>query len=145
MAHRRGRVRRRLLKVFLDTNVLIAAFATRGLCADVFRLAAADHTLLIGAPVLVEMRRILETKLRMPAPARSEVIQVLRRFVQVPAAKARIALNINDPEDEWVVACAVAASAEVFVTGDKALLGLRRVENMPIISPRAFWTRLTAT
>ena len=133
------------MKVFLDTNVLIAAFVARGLCADVFRLAATDHTLLIGAPVLVEMRRILETKLRMPAPARNEVLQVLRRFVQAPAAKSPIVLGINDPDDEWVVACAVAASAQVFVTGDKALLDLRRVEDMPIISPREFWTRFSAT
>jgi predicted nucleic acid-binding protein len=44
------------------------------------------------------------------------------------------------PYDHWVV----AASAEVFVTGDKALLGLRRAVNMPIISPREFWTRPTA-
>ena len=132
------------MKVFLDTNVLSAAFAARGLCADVFRLAATDYTLLIGAPVLIEMRRILETKLRMPTPARNEVLQVLRRFGQVPAAKAPIVLGINDPDDEWVVACAVAASAEVFVTGDKALLELRRVEDMPIISPREFWTQLSA-
>jgi predicted nucleic acid-binding protein len=122
---------------------LIAAFAARGLCADVFRLAATEHSLLIGAPVLVE-RRILETRLRMPAPARNEVLRVLRRFVQVPAAKAPIPLGINDPDDEWVVACAIAASAQVFVTGDKALLGLRRVEDMPIISPREFWTQLSA-
>lgn len=132
------------MKVFLDTNVLVAAFATRGLCADVFRLAATDHELLIGAPVLVEMRRILETKLRMPAPARNEVLQVLRRFVQVPAAKVPISLDINDPDDEWIVACAIAASAEVFVTGDKALLGLHQVEAMPIVSPREFWMQLTA-
>lgn len=133
------------MKVFLDTNVLIAAFAARGLCVDVFRLAATDHTLLIGAPVLVEMRGSLQTKLRMPAPARNEVLQVLRRFVQVPAARAPIALGINDPDDEWVVACAIAASADVLVTGDKALLGLQQVGDMPIISPREFWTRLTAT
>ena len=133
------------MKVFLDTNVLIAAFAARGLCADVLRLAATDQTLLIGAPVLVEMRRILETKLRMSAPARNEVLQVLRRFVQVPAARMPTVLGIDDPDDEWVVACAVAASAEAFVTGDKALLGLQQVEDMPIISPREFWTRLTAT
>jgi uncharacterized protein len=132
------------LRVFLDTNVLIAAFAARGLCADVFRLAATDHTLLIGAPVLVEMRRILETKLRMPAPARNEVLQVLRRFEQVPAASAPIALGIDDPADDWVVACAAAASADVFVTGDKALLGLHRVGPLPIVSPREFWTQLTA-
>ena len=132
------------MKVFLDTNVLIAAFAARGLCADVFRLAVTDHELLVGEPVLVEMRRILETKLRMPAPARSEVLRVLSRFARAPAAKAPIALGINDSDDEWVVACAVAASAEVFVTGDKALLGLQRVQNMPIISVREFWTQLTA-
>ena len=133
------------MKVFLDTNVLIAAFAARGLCADVFRMAATDHTLLIGAPVLVEMRRILETKLGMPAPARNEVLRVLRRFVQVPAAKAPVVLGINDPDDEWVVACAVAASAQVFVTGDKALRRLQRVEDLSIISPREFWTQLSAT
>jgi len=132
------------LRVFLDTNVLIAAFAARGLCADLFRLAATDHELLIGAPVLVEMRRILETRRRMPAPARNEVLQVLRRFVQVPAAKAPIALGIDDPDDEWVVACAIAAAADVFVTGDKALLGLHRVDALPIVSPREFWMRLTA-
>ena len=132
------------MKVFLDTNVLIAAFAARGLCADVFRLAATDHEVLIGEPVLVEMRRILETKLRMPAAARSEVLRVLSRFGQAPAAKAPIVLGIHDPDDEWVVACAVAASAQVFVTGDKALLGLHRVQNMPIISVREFWMELSA-
>jgi len=132
------------LRVFLDTNVLIAAFAARGLCADVFRLAATDHTLLIGAPVLVEVRRILEAKLRMPAPARNEVLQVLRRFEQVPAAKAPVALGIDDADDDWIVACAVAGSADVFVTGDKALLGLHQAGQLPIVSPRQFWTRLTA-
>ena len=132
------------MKVFLDTNVLIAAFAARGLCADVFRLAATDHELLVGEPAMVEMRRILEAKLRMPAPARNEVLRALRRFTPAPAAKAPIALGINDPDDEWIVACAVAASAQVFVTGDKALLGLRRVQDMPIVSPREFWTQLTA-
>jgi uncharacterized protein len=132
------------LRVFLDTNVLIAAFAARGLCADVFRLAATDHTRLIGAPVRVEVRRILETKLRMPAPARNEVLQVLRRFEQIPAAKAPVALGIDDPDDDWVVACAIAGSADVFVTGDKALLGLRQAGQLPIFSPRQFWTRLTA-
>lgn len=132
------------MKVFLDTNVLIAAFAVRGLCADVFRLTATDHELLIGEPVLIEMRRILETKLRMPTAARSDVLRVLSRFPRAPAAKAPIALGINDPDDEWVVACAVTASADVFVTGDKALLGLQRVQNMPIVSVREFWTRLSA-
>ena len=36
------------MKVFLDTNVLIIAFATRGLCADLMRLLLTEHELLTG-------------------------------------------------------------------------------------------------
>ena len=127
------------MRVFLDSNVLVAAFATRGLCADVFRLAAAEHWLLIGEPVLAEVERILATKLGMPQAARKEVLAILRRFPLAAAAKAPIALGINDPDDEWIVACALGATAEIFVTGDKALLGLRKLQNMMIVSPRQFW------
>ncbi len=36
------------MKVFLDTNVLVSAFTTRGLSADLFRLVVAEHELLTG-------------------------------------------------------------------------------------------------
>jgi predicted nucleic acid-binding protein len=59
------------VRVFLDTNVLVAAFATRSLCADVFRLDAVEHDLLIEEPVLVELERVFDRNLRMPRAARS--------------------------------------------------------------------------
>lgn len=130
------------MRVFLDTNVLVAAFATRGLCADLFRVVAAEHSLLIGEPVVAELKRILGSKLRMPAAARDEVLGVLRRFEQVPDAGAGVDLGIGDAADNRVVACAVAAGAELFVTGDKALLALGRVEALPLIAPRECWQRL---
>lgn len=129
------------MRVFVDTNVVVAAFATRGLCADVFRLAAARHLLLIGEPVLVEVDRILATKFRMPREACNEVLGILRRFPLAAAAAKPVPLGINDRDDEWIVACALGAAAEIFVTGDKALLGLRKVGNMSIVSPRQFWTQ----
>lgn len=42
-----------------------------------------------------------------------------------------------------IVACAVTAKAEAFVTGDKALLDLTAVGGVPILSPRQFWKTLT--
>ena len=129
------------MRVFLDSNVLVAAFATRGLCADVFRLAADKHHLLVGEPVLDEVGRILESKLRMPKESRNEVLGVLRRFPLAAAAAEPAPLGINDADDEWIVACALAAAVEIFVTGDKALLGLRKIENMAFVSPRQFWTQ----
>jgi hypothetical protein len=36
------------VRVCLDTNVLVAAFATRGLCADVLRTVIAEHELVLA-------------------------------------------------------------------------------------------------
>ncbi len=47
------------MRVFLDTNVLVSAFATRGLSADVFRRALAEHMLLTGEVVLRDLRLVL--------------------------------------------------------------------------------------
>jgi predicted nucleic acid-binding protein len=55
----RGRLLAHLVKVFLDTNVLVSAFASRGLCADLMRYLLAEHELLAGEAVLTELRRAL--------------------------------------------------------------------------------------
>lgn len=48
-----------------------------------------------------------------------------------------------DPGDEMVLECALAADAEVIVTGDKKhLLPLRRFRDIEIIPPREFLRRL---
>ena len=43
------------MRVLLDTDVLVAAFATRGICQDVIRVVLAEHRLLIGESVLEEL------------------------------------------------------------------------------------------
>ena len=55
------------MKVFLDTNVLVAAFATRGLCADVLRTTLSEHELVLGEVVLTEFRLVLSSKLKLSA------------------------------------------------------------------------------
>jgi len=39
------------VKVFLDTNILVSATATRGLCADVLREVLASHQLIVSDPL----------------------------------------------------------------------------------------------
>ena len=50
------------MRVFLDTNVIASATATRGLCADVLRTAIEFHELVVSDHLLDEVRRILKDK-----------------------------------------------------------------------------------
>lgn len=50
------------MRVFLDTNVIISATATRGLCADVFREVILSHELIVSETLLAEVRQVLSTK-----------------------------------------------------------------------------------
>jgi len=130
------------VRVCLDTNVLVAAFATRGLCADVFRTVVAEHELVLGEVMLVELRRALATKLRLPEEGIVAVEAVLAAIPVIPKPDAPASLAIRDPADRWILATAIAGSADVLVTGDQDLLAVHGEAPLPILDPRAFWEML---
>lgn len=132
------------MRVFFDTNVLVSAFTARGLCADLYELATVRHELIIGAPVIIELTRILENKLRIPQTTRTRISHLLEEFEQAPAAILAPGISIEDPADAAVIASAIAGRADVIVTGDKALQGLKQVGDIPVISPRKCWLMLAA-
>jgi len=127
------------VRVFLDTNVLVAAFATRGLCADVLRDVLAKHELLVGEVVLTELERALTRRLRLPKTAVEEILEFLREHEVVPKPKEPASLPVRDPADRWILASALAARADVLVTGDRDLLDLSALAALRILDPRAFW------
>lgn len=130
------------MKVFFDTNVLIAAFATRGLCADLFAHVLLEHDLVVGEVVLGELRTKLRTKLKLPKKTIDEIEAQLRDSVVVKTPAKHLGLRISDPDDEWVVASALAGGADVLVTGDAAILKLGKRAPLPILSPRGLWELL---
>lgn len=131
------------MRVFLDTNVLVSAFTTRGLCADLFRLVLAEHELLTGEVVLEELQRVLARRFKIPASISNGILELLRsQAITVPRPEAPAVTGLTDPEDEWVIASAIAARAEVLITGDRALLSVQAIGSMPIYSPRGFWQSL---
>ena len=126
------------MRVFLDTNVLVAAFATRGLCADVVRTVLAEHELVVSDTVLEELTRTLIEKIRLPDTAVREITTFLRASASLTkAAPAHVA--IRDPDDAVILAEALASSVEVLVTGDKDLLEAGEVPGIRILEPRGFW------
>lgn len=130
------------MRIFFDTNVLASALMGHGLCPDLLDRAVIGHSVLLGAPVLEELHRVLTAKFRVPADLWRELESRLSEFEQTPAAIVPMGVAIPDPTDVPILACAVSANADVFVTGDRALLELREVEGIPILSVRQFWQKL---
>lgn len=127
------------MKVFLDTNVLVSAFAARGLCADLLRLLLAEHEIMTGEVNLVELRRILARRLKAPDDLIEEIEGLLRDQSVIPKPKATLPLKVRDADDAWVLASAVAGGADLLVTGDQDLLVLARRAPLPIVTPREAW------
>lgn len=131
------------MRVFLDTNVLVSAFATRGLCAEVLELVLLDHDLIVGRNVLREFDKALRGKLKV-GPERA------RELVDFIADDAASTIETSDPvqgaridiADARVLGEALAGHADCFVTGDAALLRLGAVSGVRILGPRDFWEML---
>ncbi len=128
------------MRVFPDTNVLASAFGTRGLCADVLRLALADHELLTGEIVIEELRRVLSGKFALPARAVAEVEAFLRGYHVEPKPRLLPGLPLRDRNDLLVVGSALEAGADILITGDREMLVLKKKPpRLEIVSPREFW------
>ena len=130
------------MRVALNTNVLVSAVATRGLCADVFNLVLAEHELIVGETVLTELKRVLRERIRVPAKTVEELDALLRQEATIVSNAVPLRPSIRDKSDLPVVSEAVAGHAEVLVTGDKDLLEFSEKPPVQILTPRAFWEQL---
>ena len=132
------------MRVFLDTNVLVSAVATRGLCADVLREVLVSHQLVISAPLIEELKSALGEKLGLPHDLISEFVEILKQDATLSTPTALPGIDIQDKDDLTILSSALSGEAELFITGDKELLELKDLGDMEIVSPRAFWEILKA-
>lgn len=132
-----------MTRVCLDSNVLIAAFAARGLCADVLRIVLADFHLVLPQVVIDEVRRVVADKLEPSPEALAAIESVFELCEIVPAGTSPSPVRVRDPDDERVLADALAGEARVLVTGDDDLLSVAGDAPIPILSPRGFMTLIS--
>jgi len=129
------------LRVCLDTNVLVSAVATRGLCADLLVVLLAKHDLILGETVLTEVQQVLARKLRVPKDTIKEFDLFLRAQATIIETKPGVPHQALDAADARVLAEAISGGAAVLVTGDAALLALSDAP-VEILSPRGLWDSL---
>jgi putative PIN family toxin of toxin-antitoxin system len=128
------------LRVFLDTNIIVSAFTTRGLCADLFREILAAHTLVTSDYILSETQVVLTRRFKVPEDTVIEIIALLRKqeITIPPATSPQIA--IRDLDDLPVLAAAIESKADYLVSGDKDITSLFPLKEIKIATPGEFWT-----
>lgn len=130
-------------RLVIDTNVVVSALLWDGKPLELLALAEQGEVrLYVSPPLLAELEKTLgRPKLAgvLAASARStaEHVAEYRRLVTLMRRALPAGAWSRDPDDDRVVACALAAGADFLVTGDDDLLALGAVEGVRIVSPAA--------
>ena len=128
------------MKVVFDTNVLIAAFVAEGICSRLLVRARRRQFTLITCPfILGELERVLTKKFLVTKVQAREVLRLIAQAVEVNVHPIQVITGVcRDPDDDNILACALAAEAGYLVTGDADLLALRDFKGTSIIAPKDF-------
>ena len=127
------------MKIILDANVIIAAFAAHGLCSSVLELCLDRFDVVLSEEILKEVSVHLVDKIKLPAAQCESIITFLKKNCFISLIDNAVISSCRDKNDFHVLGLAQHSSADYIVTGDKDLLVLIRHNNTKIITPREFW------
>lgn len=129
------------MRVVLDSNVVLAGFLWSGTCTQFFELANAGVIKTYTSSELVhEINDVLHRPKHAQHVANTgftakQLVNHYRRFAKrIPAQKFTQQI-CRDADDDAVLACALAAKAQMIITGDKDLLVLHPWREIQILNP----------
>lgn len=130
------------LTVTADTNIYVSALHFGGKPRHLLEAARAGlFDLAVSEPILAEVERVLRTKFAWDAEHVAAARRVLGGFTRLVVPDRGIAAVPDDPDDDRILECAVAAGAQVLVSGDKHLLRLGAFEGIRIVPVAEFLVR----
>lgn len=132
----------------LDASVLVSGFLTNGPTRTILNLAEHGHFRMVLSAVILQETRSSLSKPKL-IKAYRHTAEAIRDFCEGAAEAALLVEGdpafvspCRDPNDHHVIATAIAAAAQVIVTGDNDLLDLGRYETIRILTPRQFLDEL---
>ena len=127
------------MRVVLDTNVIIAAFAARGLCAEIFEVCLAEDTIIISEHILSEVKENLVKKIHLQKDIVQNIIEYLRDTTELFKPQELDKSTCRDKDDIKIIGAALNGNADFILTGDNDLLTLKEYKGIKIITPRGYW------
>jgi putative PIN family toxin of toxin-antitoxin system len=128
------------MRVVLDTNVLIAAFIARGVCADLYEYCALRHRMVCSEFIMEELGRVLRAKFDFTDEEALRVTSLVRERAEFVMPSPLAEPICRDPADDAIPATAAAGRAVCIISGDKDLLAVKAWNSIHIIPPGSFST-----
>ncbi len=130
------------MRVVLDTNAIIASFAARGLCTEVFEVCVSGHSIVLSEHILAETQDKLISKVKLPKKIALAIIDYLRDVAEIVKPVLLDRSVCRDEDDTIIIGTAIGGSASFLITGDEDLLILKTYKGVTIVTPRQFWDNL---
>lgn len=138
-----------MLKTVIDTNLFVSSIINKsGIPAKLLQ-AWRDHDflLIVSDQMLEEMGRVLQyphikNNYNLKDDDIAKVIDTIERLAVVLDDVEEVDVISKDPDDNKVLACAIAAEADCIVSGDKHLLKLGKFEDIPIMTAKDFLKKM---
>ena len=136
------------MRVVADTNVIVSGLLWHGPSRQLLNAARQGTVeLFTSGALLAELEEVLQREKFIKRLAAAQVQP--RDLVTGYAALATIVhpahiapVVLRDPDDDEVIACAVAAAAVSVVSGDRDLLDLKRYQEIEIVRVAEFIPRI---
>lgn len=141
LIERLPRIDKKNVKIVLDTNVLVSALVFGGKPGIIFKNCLKKNGIIgVTSPdIIYELQTVLERpKWRaLNIDVEKVVRMVVRQFFMVKLVTISPVI-FQDPDDDKIIATAIAGKADFIITGDQHLLVLRQYEQIRIVTPDQF-------
>lgn len=120
-------------RVVADTNVLVSALQFGGKPKQLLDLAIEGQVdLAVSEAIIAETLRVLRDKFERAPEWLAEADRQMHVIIRLVHPTEVIQAIEADPTDDRILECAIAADAEVIVSGDSHLLSLGVFRGIPI-------------
>jgi len=127
------------LKAVFDTNIFVSALAIPGGQAEraIDLIIDARVNLCISKEIIHEVLGVLAQKFSKGPEELARTAVFLSELAELVVPRKKLAV-LDDEPDNRILECAVTGHADIIVTGDRAMLDLRKYQEIRILSLRQF-------
>ncbi len=130
-----------MLKIVLDTNVLVSAAIIQGKQFELLKLAKLGEIKIILSPQIIEEFKEVISRERFGFSKEkiNEAVRQILEIAEIIIPKQKLDIVKDDLDDNIILECALEAKANYIISGDEHLLALKEYKSIRIINTTEFF------